>query len=178
MTYKTGEWGEQAKLRSNRRKEYFREYRRKHPSKYIYIPIYKDKSKQISPKRREYVSQGTSLGYKGELLAQKLLKGSERINRPCDLKWEGKLVDVKTGIKHKISNKHVNGKRVDGKTYRWKFLLSKQKGKIDLFFIICKDLENKVQYIFLIPDKDIKNKYLNISENKVNKYSKYLLTLI
>jgi len=110
-------------------------------------------------------------------MALNILKGSKRINRPCDLEWKGKLVDVKTGIKQKLSNKHINGERVEGNTYRWKFLLKKQKGKVDLFFIICKDLEEKVQYIFLIPDKDIKSKNLNISENKVHKYSKYLLTL-
>ena len=165
MTYETGEWGEQAKARSQKRKEYFKEYRRKHPQKYSY-------------KKGKYNYIGTSLGYRGEMMALNILKGSKKINRPCDLKWKGKLVDVKTGIKRKLSNKHLNGKRVKGNTYRWKFLLEKQKGKVDLFFIICKDLEEKVQYIFLIPDKDIKTKNLNICENKAYKYSKYLLTLL
>lgn len=31
MPYSDGSWGEQAKLRSKRRREYFREYKREHP---------------------------------------------------------------------------------------------------------------------------------------------------
>lgn len=156
MTYSDGAWGLKAKLRSVRRKKYFREYRRLHPQR--------------------YESYGESLGYKGEVLAQDYMKGAIRINRPSDYKWKGKLVDVKTSTKTKTFNRHVNGERVETNVYRWKFLLT-QKGKIDFFFLICKDLEDKVQYIFLVPDADLTSKHLSISENQVSKYLKYLLTL-
>ena len=107
MTYKSEEWGEYEKTRSKKRLEYFKKYRKAHPQKQIY----------------KY--QGTSLGYRGEIDALNILKSSEKIIKPCDLKWKGKLVDVKTG-KKKLSRK-------TGKSYCWKFLLTKQKGKVDLF---------------------------------------------
>lgn len=148
-------WNDKQKARSKRRLEYFREYRRLH---------------------RQYASHGTSLGYKGEEIAQEYMKGAIKIHRPCDYSWNGKLIDIKTSIKTKMTNKHVNGERVEASAYRWKFLLT-QKGKVDLFFIICKDIEDKVQYIFLIPDAELKCKNLSISENQIHKYSKYLLAL-
>ena len=169
MTYKTGSWGDKAKNRSKRRQEYFREYRRLHPQKY---------NPNSKRKKSHYEPYGTSLGFKGEILAQDYLKGAKKINRPCDYSWQGKLVDVKTAIKQKMTNKHVNGEIVKTSTYRWKFLLEKQKGKVDLFFIICKDLEDRVEYIFLIPDKDISCKNLSISEKRIEKYSKYLVALL
>lgn len=160
MTYKSGSWGPEQKERSKRRREYFREYRRLHPQ------------------RIQYVSYGTSLGYRGELLAQEILKGSERINRPSDLKWEGKLVEVKTARKQLLSNKNIKGKRILGSTYRWKFLLTHQRRRVDLFFFICKDTNDKVEYILLIPDEDLRFNNLSITEHTIKKYSKYLLTLL
>ncbi len=166
MTFKTGTWGEQAKLRSSKRREYFKKYRRLHPRNS------KAFNKSI---KSSYISHGTSVGYKGEIEALSILKGSKRIFKPCDLEWKGKLVDVKTGIKHLYVNKHVNGDRVSGNTYKWKFLLSKQKGKVDYFLVICKDLDERIEHIFLIPDKEIEVKNLSIPEKNIHKYSKYLL---
>lgn len=75
---------------------------------------------------------------------------------------EGKKLDVKTATFNS--------------TYRfWKFLLYRQKSKIDFFLILCKDKEKKTQYIFLIPDKDIKRNNLIISLKNIKKYYKYLL---
>ena len=56
-------WGEQAKARSRRYDvmEYQREYRRKHPQKYVY------KS-----------HGGDSLGFRGEMLALTILKGDRK----------------------------------------------------------------------------------------------------
>ena len=89
-------------------------------------------------------------------MEEKLEKG-----RIADIKWQDKLVDVKTAI-------------FNIKTNRWKFLLSKQKGKVDLFLVFCKDSEERTKYIFLIPDKDLKFKNLNISLRSIGYYKKYL----
>lgn len=129
------------------RKKYWKEYRKEH----------------------KYKSKGQSLGYKGEEIALKLLVGSKRIYHPSDLEWVGKKIEVKTSIRYLQPGKNTT-------TYRWKFYL-KQKGKVDLFFLICEDETEKVKYIFLIPDKDINVRNLSIPESKISKYSKYLLTL-
>lgn len=155
MTYIDGSWGEKAKNRSKNRREYFRIYRRTHPSK--------------NPNKYKYEHYGQSIGYKSEIEAIKILVGSKRIMRPCDLEWEGKLVDVKTAIKRKGKGRN---------TYTWNFLLKKQKGKIDLFLILCRDEKERIEHIFLIPDKDLKVNNLSISERKINKYMKYKLTIL
>jgi len=100
------------------------------------------------------------------MIGLKVLKGSKKINRPCDLNWKGKLVDVKTAKPTRTRDK-----------IRWKFLLSKQKGKIDLFLLIRKDNDEKVIDIHLIPDNKIKYKNISISSFNVKKYTKYLLSL-
>ena len=148
MPYKDGSWGEKAKLRSNGRRQYFR-----------------DRAAEI---RHSTPGNFDSIGYIGEELGLHVLVGSKKIGRPCDLDWRGKLVDVKTAL----PTNNTNG----GKP-RWKFLLTKQKGIADFFLIICKNIDNTVQYIFLILDKDIKYKNLSFSSEGALKYSKYLLTL-
>ena len=140
---------EREKLRSLNRRDYFREYRRKNP--------------QI---RLSHLSQGISMGYRGEELALKVLVGSKKINRPCDLNWNGKLVDVKTA-KPTITN--------HGTICRWKFLLSNQIQVVDLYLLIRKDFDDRVIDIYLIPNMGKKN--LSFNESTSIKYKKYLLTL-
>lgn len=139
----------------------------------------KDYDKRRYPERlkywREYhrknsTSKGNSLGYNGEELALKVLVGSKRIYHPSDLEWTGKKVEVKTSIKYLLPGQHT-------KTYRWKFYLKRQIEKVDLFFLICEDKNKKVEYIFLIPNSEIKVENLSIPESKVKKYSRFLLTL-
>lgn len=137
---------EYLRLRGIRRRGYFREYRRAHPSK-------------RSPR--------TSLGYQGEELGLKVLVGSERVYRPCDLSWKGKLVDVKT------ANLRNPTRGIPG----WRFLLTKQRQTADLYLIICKDLEGKVDAIYLIPNKDLKVNTLYFNQKTCVKYSKYLLSI-
>lgn len=150
MAYKDPErQREYNRLRGISRRTYFREYRRLHP--------------QIQTN----ISHGTSMGYMGEELALKVLVGSKRINRPCDLSWEGKLVDVKTAMPTK-----ENGRTIA----RWKFLL-KQKQSADSFLLIRKDINDKVIDIHLIPSKAIRGNNLSFNENTVIKYKKYLLSL-
>lgn len=132
------------------RRQYWREYRRKHPRK------------------NQYVGYGQSLGYKGEELALNVLVGSKRIYRPSDLEWTGKRVEVKTSIKYSMP---------DTKNFRWKFYLNRQVGKVDLFFLICEDKDKKVEFIFLIPESEITVKNLSIAESKIHKYSRFLLSL-
>lgn len=129
-----------------KRRAYWREYRRKHPQPYKY--------------------QGESMGYKGEELALTVLVGSKKIIHPCDLDWNGKLVDVKTAKPTKATN---------GGQDRWKFLLT-QKKTADLFLLICKDREDKTIRIYLIPNKEIKYNNLSFSINSL-RYKKYLLSL-
>lgn len=118
-----------------------------------------------------------SLGYLGEELAIKTLVNSKRIHRPSDLEWEGKRVEVKTAIKqHGHFVQWTTKKTTESKTYRWKFFL-KQLRQVDLYFIICQDKDKRVEHIFLIPDKELNKKNLSISENRINKYSKYRLSL-
>lgn len=106
------------------------------------------------------------MAYKGEELGLKVLLGSEKINRPCDLSWKNKLVDVKTAKPTKVTA---------SKTYRWKYLLSKQIKTADLFLLIRKDLDDKVIDIYLIPNRGKNN--FSFNENTVKKYNQYLLTL-
>jgi hypothetical protein len=148
--------------RKESRRLYFREYRRKHPQPYKYT-----KSKYIKRHGESRIAHAHALGDSGEEIALKVLVGSKKIYRPCDLDWNGKLVDVKTAKPTK------NIRSID----RWKFLLSKQKGKIDLFLLIRKDKEDRVIDIHLIPDKEIRYKNISFNNNSVIKYSKYLLTL-
>ena len=154
MTYVEGSWGYRAKLRSQRRTKYFREYRRKHRPPYVY-----------KYHKGNYKSYGTSLGYGGEMLALKVLVGSKRIMKPCDLSWNGKLVDVKTAK----PSKPIRGKD------RWKFLLTKQVKTANLFLLICKDAEDKVKAIYLVPNEGKKN--ITFNEVTAVKYQKYLLSL-
>jgi hypothetical protein len=136
---------EKERLRGISRRAYFREYRKKHP--------------------QQYIGHGTSIGYRGEELALKVLIGSKKINRPCDLSWNRKLVDVKTA-KPTMTNRG---------TYRWKFFLMKQKDTTDLYLLIRKDNDDRVIDIHLIPNFGKSN--LSFNENTVIKYSKYLLSL-
>ena len=145
MSYKTGRWGDQAKLRSRKRLEYFREYQRK-------------RLKKLG------IKVGIGLGWKGEQEAINILKGSNKYTRQIDLIWKDKLVDVKTA-------KPSCSKGI----WYWKFLLYKQKGIVDFFLFICKDLEEKTKHILLIPDKDIKKNNFSIPLRKEKDYLKYLL---
>jgi hypothetical protein len=146
MPYKTGTWGEQAKERSNRRLEYFRRYDRR-------------KSGDGRGKSREYYS----IGKKGELEIEKLLTGCrrKRLKEIYDYDWDGKKIDVKTGV-------------FSAKRKGWKFLLYKQKGKVDYFLIVCKDIEEKTIYIFMIPDKQLPKNNLSIPVKGIDKFMKYL----
>ena len=92
----------------------------------------------------------------------KILKEDKLPNHSgADFRVKGKLIDVKTDI---FSSKR-NG---------WQFDCTKQKGKIDYFLCIAKDINKKTKYMFLIPDRDFSTKYLWISPKNVNRYSKYL----
>jgi hypothetical protein len=145
MTYQTGTWGKEAQERSHSRNEYFRNYRRLHPSK-----------RQIFR---------NSLGFSGEVIGLKVLMGSKKIGKPCDLSWNGKLVDVKTA-KPTLSNRG---------TYRWRFSLVVQKEIADLYLLIRKDNDDRVLDIHLIPN--FGKKHISFNENTVIKYSRYLLSL-
>ena len=102
-----------------------------------------------------------SVGRMGEIEAEKILK-VEKNTRDIisDYTWKGKLVDVKTAVE---------------KNDAWKFLLYRQKGKIDYFLLILKDKQKKTLYMFLVPDKDIKKNNLRIGKKKLNNYCKYIL---
>ena len=120
--------------------------------------------KYFRDRRRNLVKGKESLGFVGEMETAKLLGEDKLPNKSgSDFEYIGKSIDVKTALPTK-----------NGKNFRWRFLLYTQKGKVDFFLIICKDINKKTKYMFLIPDNDIKVKNLSISEKSVNKYINYL----
>ena len=147
MTYIDGSWGEKAKERSKRRKEYFKKYRQNKP---------------------QYKGFRKSSFYQGEVLALEILKGSKRIYRPCDLSWRGKFVDVKTSLPIKDNTK---------RNYRWKFSISRQNDVADFFLLICKNFHGSVAEIYLVPNKGINTKTITFTAEGAKKYSEYLLSL-
>lgn len=146
MPYKTGSWGKEAKKRSLKRKEYFLKRSRR---------IYGNKN--INPKLYRI----------GELEAIKLLNGSIDRNKDTtgsyDISWQDKKIDVKTDI---FSDYHGS--------WGWQFDCSKQKGKVDYFLCIAKNMDKQTKYIFLIPDNSFPTKTIWISLKNINKYEKYL----
>jgi len=148
MPYKTGSWGKQAKDRYKKR-QLSGELKKRSLDYYH------------KNKKGEY-----SIGYIGELEAKNILH-TKKIDKKFgyDFVWKNKKIDVKTSIIKKHPKWNTN---------YWKFLLYHQKGKVDYFLIICKDVGKKTKYIFLIPDKDLPNNNLVINIHKVNKYFRYL----
>lgn len=124
---------------------------------------YKTGSWGIQAKKRNKKRFSKSLGKKGELEAIEILGLEEKLERGSlsDLKWRNKFLDVKTDI-------------FDKKRNGWQFDCTKQKGKIDYFLLIAKNINQKTEYIFLIPDKDFITKYLWISPRNINNYMRYL----
>jgi hypothetical protein len=91
------------------------------------------------------------------------LKGASNINSFYDLDWNGKKIDVKAA--------HLrNGLRGNRK---WTFDL-RQKGKVDYFLIFCYE-GDFLKYQFLIPNEELKIRYLTISKSRIDKYLKYLI---
>ncbi len=131
------------------------------------------KEKERSKRRLEYFrnrqrllsknKNRASIGFIGEIEAKDIFKtGKLPNNAGADFNYKNKLIDVKTALPTKNGNK-----------FHWKFLLYKQKGKIDYFLIICKDFDKRTKYMFMIPDKDLKLNNLHISEKNIIKYLKY-----
>lgn len=105
--------------------------------------------------------ENPSLGLIGEIEVENKLNITKLPNyMKYDYNWKGKKIDVKTSLFHRNSY--------------WKFCLKKQKGLVDYFIIICKDINKSTQYMFLIPDKEINSNNLVISLKTIKKYKKYL----
>jgi hypothetical protein len=148
---------EKERLRSLSRREYFRVYQLNNRGRW-------KRKKYHYPQKSRHIPN--SMSYGGEMLGLKVLLGSEKINRPCDLTWKGKLVDVKTAKPTRVTG---------SKTNRWKFLLAKQVKVADLFLLIRKGIDDKVIDLYLIPNTGKKN--FSFNEKTVSKYKQYLLTL-
>jgi hypothetical protein len=149
MTYKTGVWGEQAKERSRRRSEYF-----------------KNRHKQ----KNNFNTQG--LGSFGEYLGLKILNGStlERKSE-YDILWKNKKIEVKTAsFQERKNNNYIK---------QWVFNTDRQKGKTDYFLLILTEKDKKtILKIYLIPDDQIMSKSkLTISENQLSLYEKYMVEM-
>ena len=126
-----------------------------------------NQAKERSKRRRKYFldyidKKGAhrGLGYLGELEATIILKGSSRNYKGIDLDWNGKKIDVKTSSFHDWYS-------------RWTFWLKKQRGKCDYFLLLCKDLNGKTLFIFLIPDKEIQENSLIIKKSELSLFEKY-----
>lgn len=137
------------KERYQSRLAYWKEYRKKH-------------------RRPRNPASKTSVGFEGEDEALKILEGSERYTREIDLIWKGKLIDVKTAIKSQMK---------ESKTYSWKFSL-KQKGKVDYFLLILKNLDRTTDRVLLVPDKAINPKSFRIAESRLPLYDKYIISYL
>lgn len=140
------------KKRYSSRLEYWRKYRQQHPAQRVH-------------------GFGQSIGYKAEMYSLNLLQGARRIYKPADLSWNGKLVDVKTGIKQL----YKTGQKRPSKTCYWKFYL-KQLRAVDYFLFVLQDSEKRVVKVFLIPDSVFKSKYLRLAESKLDLYAQYEIT--
>jgi hypothetical protein len=144
MTWKSGNWGKEAKERSKKRLNYFKEY-----SKTYFLTH-----------KRKYQRKFNGLGSKGELIALSILKGSQLIrNSNFDLLWKGKKIEVK------IANFN--------KRKRWEFNTRRQKNKTDFFLLICIAKDKKyLEKIYFIPDKKFNNLNICIFKKTI-KYKKF-----
>jgi hypothetical protein len=130
-----------------------------------------EQAKARNIRRRKYFRERSRLlnGVKNTISFESEQEALARLHIPnklfrfevADILWKGKYIDVKTD---KFSLER-NG---------WQFDCSKQKGKIDYFMCVAKDINGKTQYIFMIPDKSFSTKYIWISPNNIYKYMKYL----
>jgi len=143
-------WGEKAKARSQRRREYFRKYQLE---KY-----------GVGADRESKPNNDDSTGVYGEKIALSQLAKSKWAGGLHDIDWRGKKLDVKTSL---IS--------VFGPYERWKFSLARQKRKVDLFLLICLDRERNVQRMFLVPDSKVTAKNITIMVGGKTKYAAYEL---
>jgi len=112
-------------------------------------------------------------GRKGELLALKMLKDSvdmndDGMNKPYDINWNGKKVDVKSCNLYK--RKFKRGKPVKGDQMGC-WIFNKNKGYSDLYFCICMIKDIPIRY-YLIPKKDFNNG-ITMGYNSI-KFKKYL----
>lgn len=155
MPYKTGDWGEQAKERSSRRKEYFKNRIR------AIVKIEKHKKEEDE----------TGLGAYGERLALKILQGSTLERKSgYDILWKNKKIEVKISNCQKQINTFIK---------KWFFNVQRQRNKTDYFLLILinKDKENILK-VFLMPNSDISGKStLSISENQLSLYEKYMVEM-
>lgn len=106
---------------------------------------------------------GIGIGFVGEREALAELDGSQMMYRnECkyDIEWRGKKIDVKTSMPSKDYG-------------YWKFLLTRQKGIVDYFLIICKDANEKTRHMFLIPDKALMKNNLSLTKKNIHLFCKY-----
>ena len=162
--------------KNEKRQQYLKNYRKINKEKLSEKRL--ERYKQLVKPKKHYGSNvNHKLGNQGETLSLKLLVGSKKINRPSDILWNGKYVEVKTSIKSQYYTKvYKTMESVRGRTYRWKFLLN-QLRNVDYFLFVLKDLDEKIVRILLIPDKDIKVKNFQISESGLSKYDKYIMAI-
>ena len=113
-------------------------------------------------------------GRRGELIALQILKGSvdmnaDGLNKPYDIKWRGKKIDVKSCNLYKRKNKR--GKPVAKKQSGW-WVFNKNKNYADKYFCICMAENIPIRY-YLIPAKNF-NRGITIGQKSI-KFDKYLI---
>ncbi len=150
-------WNTKAKKRSKKRLEYFRKY---NISRLKKLGIYRgDRNKPIDKK--------DSVGMTGEKMALKYFKESKWIGKKIDLEWLNKKIDIKTSKPHLQYNKYP----------RWKYILARQKGFVDLFVLFGLNDSKQLQAIYVIPDKEINVSNISIQIGTPSKYEKYRILL-
>lgn len=160
MTYKSGTWGEEAKLRSQSRREYFLNRMRLRREQGL-----------VSPSKPAYIDNQTTypsrkLGNSGELEASNLIKMEKKSKGP-DFYTGKEYIEVKTARPTRTTAK--------GKTYlRWKAHLKSQRKITNYFFIILRNEDDTTRGVYLIPDDYFGDKTtFSISESSLYKIKQF-----
>jgi hypothetical protein len=147
MPYKTGVWGEQAKMRSKERLEYFR-------LKLHARRVLKD-----------------TIGHKGELFAERILENSKLVNKIYDIEWGDKKVEVKTAMLRSIIVRDKYGSYI---FKNWRFNIRRQHGIADYFFLVCLNEVKEVIAAYFIPAHVMPAHDVRLGINR-SRYSQYLI---
>ena len=157
------------KNREKRIKE-AKEWAEKNPEKRREISRRHSRKKQGTTKE----SLARSMTWKGrkyEMLALKTLKGSvdmnrDGMNKPYDILWKGKTVDVKSSNIYR--RKFKRGEPVKKEQAGW-WRFGSGKHKADLYFCVCL-VENIPERIYLIPKEVFGNNKVIGNKTKYEKY--------
>lgn len=153
MTWKSGSWGKEAKERSKKRSEYFKNRYKYKCNIGLHIGLHNE-----------------GFGSKGELIALKILNNSILVRKSgYDLIWQDKKIEVKIATFKPI---HKSKPTIQS----WIFNIGRQKDKTDLFFLIGMNKEkNSIERMYLIPNQDMPNIKTLCIGKKSKRFIKFII---